>query len=681
MPKRYRKREEENIDPYRSQPLPLERPVAVYYRQSSEGQIGNINTTLQTVDMVEHLLRQGWVRDQIIMIDMDAGISGTKKIDERPGMSYLHQLIENGEIGLVASQDVDRFFRDVTQIQTNIFIDTCRRNNVLVLTPTFVYDFDHPTQGRYHMQMFRDHAQRAADYLEYHIKGRLMQARDYLKVRGIWTGRSVAIGYMVDLREKLPDGTANPNHRKYVPFQPCADVVLAYFKLFRKFNRNLTRTWRHIYEHGPCFPENVTELVPDGFRVDIIITHRGANGGIMPSPSGLNYILTNVAYIGHWSYKGVIEQWQNHEAIVPDDLFMYAFNALSKVDFFGEPNKDYSPHRVYVRHKVEDRGARPATYAGLVFSHSLPGHPFRRIGAYYLNHNDNYAYVLSDHLSHTVMSIHAKIFDPQVDKLLLERLKATTIDDETWRKALEGTQRSEQGDVRRIEQDIRAAERAKQTVLDNLKTISNPEIVKNLEASFEANEREIVRLREELARAKENAGQSVAMLEARPTLELIIQRWKDVPHQQRRELFEAFARRIIVDKVDDVKRKLVVEWRDGTTSETVFRSGRTQYTMTAAERRKMVQMIHEQRPQWEILRAFPELDWQGIVHRFYREEQKVGNHGRIARAYQQPRKYTYQQRWVDTEEYQQSLSISSNSGVLRRCRTVLQSPMAALQHQ
>jgi len=126
MPKRYRKREEEKADPYRTQPLPLHRPVAVYYRQSSEGQIGNINTTLQTVDMVEHLMKQGWVRDQIIMIDRDAGISGTKKITERPGMSYLHTLIENGEIGLVASQDVDRFFRDVTQIQTNIFIDTCR---------------------------------------------------------------------------------------------------------------------------------------------------------------------------------------------------------------------------------------------------------------------------------------------------------------------------------------------------------------------------------------------------------------------------------------------------------------------------------------------------------------------------------------------------------------------------
>jgi hypothetical protein len=667
MPKRYHQRQEEKIDPYKAQPLPLDRPVAVYYRQSSEGQIGNINTTLQTVDMVEHLMRQGWVRDQIIMIDRDAGISGTKKIAERPGMSYLHTLIENGEIGLVASQDVDRFFRDVTQIQTNIFIDTCRRNNVLVLTPTFVYDFAHPTQGRYHMQMFRDHAQRAADHLEYHIKGRLMQARDYLKVRGIWTGRSVAIGYMVDLREKLPDGSPNPKHRRYVPFQPCADVVLTYFKLFREFNRNLTRTWRHIYEHGPCYPENFEELVPPGFRVDVIVKYRGLNGGLLPSPSGLEYMLTNVAYIGHWSYRGVIEQWHNHESIVPEDLFMYAFNALSKVNFFGEPNADYSPHRVYVRHKVEDRHGEPPTYAGLVFSNSLKNLPFRRVQSSYLSHNGNFAYILADNLNRTVMSIHAKIFDPVVDKLLLERLEATTIDDETWQQAVEGTQQSDQGDVRRIEQDIRAAERAKQTILDNLKAISNPEIVKNLEASYEANNREIVRLRQELERAKANIGQKTVMLDARPTLELIIQRWNDVPYQQRRELFEAFARRIIVDKDGEIKRRLVVEWRDGTTSETVFRSGRTQYTLTDDEAKKMVQMIHDQRPQWEILREFPELRWEGIVHRFYHHD----NHsGKIGEVYKQPRKYTYRQSWYDTKEYQQTLLIPASSGVLRVGRAV-----------
>jgi hypothetical protein len=45
---------------------------------------------------------------------MDAGISGTTKIDERPGMSKLFALINQKAIGAVACQDEDRLFRDVT---------------------------------------------------------------------------------------------------------------------------------------------------------------------------------------------------------------------------------------------------------------------------------------------------------------------------------------------------------------------------------------------------------------------------------------------------------------------------------------------------------------------------------------------------------------------------------------
>ncbi|MDZ4834728.1 MAG: recombinase family protein, partial [Candidatus Melainabacteria bacterium] len=93
MPK-YRKPQTNPIDPYKAQPLPLGRPIAVYYRQSSEGQVGNISTTLQTVDMVEHLMRQGWERAQILMIDSDAGVSGTKKIHEREGLSEVMALIK-----------------------------------------------------------------------------------------------------------------------------------------------------------------------------------------------------------------------------------------------------------------------------------------------------------------------------------------------------------------------------------------------------------------------------------------------------------------------------------------------------------------------------------------------------------------------------------------------------------
>jgi DNA invertase Pin-like site-specific DNA recombinase len=134
MPK-YKRAEAKKTDSYRSEALPTDQPAAIYYRQSSDAQIGNINTTLQTIDMFEHMVRQGWARDSIEMIDMDAGVSGTTKLSDRKGMSRLMTLIENEQISLVAAQDVDRFFRDITQIQTNIFIDACKRSRVRVMTP------------------------------------------------------------------------------------------------------------------------------------------------------------------------------------------------------------------------------------------------------------------------------------------------------------------------------------------------------------------------------------------------------------------------------------------------------------------------------------------------------------------------------------------------------------------
>ena len=49
--------------------------------------------------------------------------------------------------------------------------------------------------------------------------------------------------------------------------------------------------------------------------------------------SGLQNLLINVAYIGHWVHKQVIAQWHNHEAIIPEELFMFAYNRISQYGF------------------------------------------------------------------------------------------------------------------------------------------------------------------------------------------------------------------------------------------------------------------------------------------------------------------------------------------------------------
>ncbi|MFQ3658743.1 MAG: recombinase family protein [Anaerolineae bacterium] len=651
MVRRYKRpNETPEIDPYKAQPLPLGRPVAVYYRQSSEGQIGNISTTLQTVDMIDHLVKQGWEKEQIIMIDMDAGVSGTKKIKDRPGMAYLYQLIEDAEIGLCAAQDVDRFFRDVTQIETNIFIDACRRNNVLVLTPTFVYDFAHPTQGRYHMQMFRDQAQRAADHYELHIKGRLIKSKQRIAAQGSWAGRSLPLGFMVDLRPTLPDGRPNPDYRRYVRFAPYADITYRYFELFQEFGGNLRQTWRHIDAHGPFIPEleEVTHLVPTGFRAEVNIKARSSvTGKLIPSYPGLHDLLINVAYLGYWVHQGVIVHKHNHEPLIETGLFMWAFNRISSTDFNGDPNPDYIPYRPFVRHPKAERGCPPPTYSGLLLTDDLPEQPMRRLATIYASSHDVYDYTLYD-VDQKTWCIRSEQVDTVVDQLLLERLQATTVDDEAWKTALGDAEQGSFADLRRIRQAIKSAERTRQIILDNLKTVSTPAIVKNLEASFEANERELERLQLELTQTQASDERKGVLLEARPVIERVIAHWDVVPRPQRRELFEGFAHHIKISRVDRITKRLIVCWRDGTTSETTIRRPDVRHAWERADLEKLHEMIENNVDQVDIMRAFPEATWRNIIDRYTYHYRRGW-----LKSYTGERKYRYRSkvRWVDTEAY------------------------------
>jgi hypothetical protein len=635
-----------SIDPYKAQPLPLGKPVSVYYRQSSEGQIGNISTTLQTVDMVEHLMAQGWQREQINMIDMDAGISGQKKISERPGMSLLYRQIENGEIGLVAAQDVDRFFRDLTQIETNIFIDACKRNNVQVLTPSFVYDFAHPTQGRYHMQMFRDHAQRAADFIEYHVRGRLVKSRHWRKERGMWAGRKITPGFMVDMRETLPDGSRNPDWRKYHRFDLYADIVLAYFELFHANEGNLKQTWNQIEAEGPYFPDPTPEMVPAGFKTTDHLKRRShITGYLTPSISGLQHMLINVAYIGHWIHQQVIVQWHNHEAIIPNDLFMYAYNRISDVDFYGEANPQYVPYRPWTRHNKQDRDQPPPTYADLIYSDDIPDLPHKRLAAIWSVGNGNYKYQLYHTYRANVWNINASIVDKIVDRLLLERLKATTIDEDIWQTALASIDHGDHAEVRRLEATIKQAVTSKDNIINSLTTLSHPEMVERAEARYKALELELESLHAELLRLKSGEKKRTDLGQAKPVLETVIARWDDVPRQERRSLFEAFATHINITRLTRHTKCVNVHWRDGSTSSDSTTHRSKGYFWEEEDLQKLASMVENNVDQVWILKEFPDYQWRALTERMRY------HHGKgWWKTYTGEKKYVAKTKWADTDE-------------------------------
>jgi len=643
------KRPEQPIDPYKAQPLPLGRPAAVYYRQSSEGQIGNIMTTLQTIDMIEHLLHQGYVRENVIMIDADAAVSGTKKIHERKGMTQLMQMIEAGQLGLVAAQDVDRFFRDVTMIETNKFIEACRAHNVQVMTPRMVYDFAHPVMGSSHVKMFREEAQRAADYLEYQIRGRLVKARHSRSAGGMWSGRKILPGFMVDCRAMVNE-QRNPDFRKYKRFDLYADVILRYFEIFRENNGNLFQTWHQIDRNGPYFPDIPEGAVPECFKATVHLKRRSPfTHGLTPSSTGLTYMLVNVAYIGHWIHMGAVVQWNNHEPIIPRDLFMFAYNRLSPTDFHGDPNPQYVPYRPWIRHDKAKRTAEPPTYSGLVYTDDLPNHPHKRLASSWSVVADKYEYLLDEYpYRSTVWKVRAFILDGMVDEMLLERLRDTTIDEAAWAAALASFENVDQSEVRRLKAAIRQAETAKDNIIASLGLLSNAEMVARAQAHFEKADYEIANLRIELARIESGKQRSRSLVEARPALELVIARWDDVPSEEKRALFEAFAHFIKVTKVTRKTKTVSVHWRDGSVSTRSTTHKSLGYFWEDDELEKLRALVEGNVEQWRILREWPDYTWRSIQQRY---AYKFGEGGRWGHIYKGECPYDRHTRWQDTTEY------------------------------
>lgn len=530
--KRYEYKAEEANPIQYDTALPVNRAVANYYRQSTFHQVGNQSTSMQTVDMVDYLKRLGWVEDNIIMIDMDAGLSGTKKIDERPGMSELFRLITAGKIGAASCQDEDRLFRDVTQIQVNIFIEACKQHGVLVITPSMVYNFHHEQMGTFHARQFRFKAEMAAEYISTYVKGRLQKAKRRVLMDGRWAGPPMPPGYMADMRKTLPSGAPNPEWRKFAVFEPYAEVVRAWWRLFLQYGGQIRPTALHILEHGPYYPDPGSCAPPEGFKV--VYRNKQHRGKWCITRHGLRVMLTNAMYAGHWMVNGGIVIWDNHPAIIDQETFLRAFHYLSETALNGGENENYSPIRVYERPSTEEERSEPwPLCAGLIEAQDVDG-KWLRVGTHWSKTNDNYGY---EHWSRVTDKQlwwkRATKVDEVIVGEMLGRMGAT-FDFDVWENAMTLVAAQEEA-----EQALRASQISNlRTVMDNLivslASLSHPQMIRAAEKQYADAEAELMRLEQETANRKSQTLQVAQIRAFRDSCRDIFTDW---PGMSRDECF------------------------------------------------------------------------------------------------------------------------------------------------
>jgi len=605
--------------------LPLDRPIAVYYRQSSMAQVGNISTDMQQIDLPRYVTTLGWEQQDIILIDEDEGVSGAKRIDERAGMSRLFDLMVSGSIGAVAVQAEDRLFRDETQIQVNVFIEACTKHNVRVLTPHFRYNFADKHEGPYHRLLFRMRAEQAADFLNTYVRGRLFAAKERMLLQGMWMGGNIRLGYMVDNRVNLANGLPNPNWRKYAPFEPCAEVVHKIFEIFVMLGGNKSATLRYLHENGPHFPDfdnpDLLRQVPPGFTWAKPLRMEKRGGVYMVGTVALENMLTNAAYLGHWVFRDSVVQWNNHPAIVSEELFYRAFNYLSPYSLDGTPNEHYAP-RLGRRHSTKNKkhDTYEPIYVGLVGTYhdgswcnataswrkSLETH------AYTCGYND-----AADNQQY-LWSRRADYFDHVINEMLHAKLRAT-FNPKEWDDVLSAAGDDFEAEERMLRYQLTTVRQKLTNLLDNFSYVQSKTLLQALEREFANYQQEKERFEGKLATLQQRIADQGSLIDLAQQAENVLNNWDKMSVMEKQAVAHIFIERITVTQTEKHRvADVVIRWRDNSTDEFVlpYRAD-TWVLWTPAEVDNLRQAVEAGASQVEIAASVPTRNWRAIRIKIY----------------------------------------------------------------
>ncbi len=596
-------------------PLPTDKPIAVYYRQSTTAQVGNISTAIQKIDMVEHVGKLGWSEENIWLIDTDEGVSGQRGIDEREGMKTLYNFIVKGEVGAVACQDEDRLFRDMTQIHVNVFIAACRTSAVQLITPFFTYDFAHSLYGEYHARQFRFKCEMAAEYIKSYILGRLVPAKKRIAHEGKWFGQGIPVGFMVDMRKELPGGGENPAYRKFVPFEPYAEIVRAYFQAFLDAGGAVRTAMRTIFDRGLSFPDCPP---PTGFKVNYKFRRRAH--GAFPNRANILNMLTNPAYIGHWMHKGEVLIWNNHTPLIDVATFTRAFNYLSRVTMTGEENPHYNPAFKYQRHPKHDEGNHEIPLLIGILGSYIDG-VWTRASHRYDPRCQTYLYTVHGHNHFGCHALWARRV-PWIDQAIISRFRrmvSDTYESDIWTDTVEQIDERYERERQLKLTIIAAIEDDQRKTVSAVSAATLPNFVLELEKRYQELENEKKRLRSELLQLEAGSRERLSASDAKAIFKATHLNWDALSLADQKTLLGAFIERVVAsDFTRAGAMRIEIHWRDGATES--FELGRKPHEFfgalfTVQEEVKLLSMFDAGCGQLEIAREFPNHKWYQIFTR------------------------------------------------------------------
>src|SRR5579885_559872 len=338
--------------------LDLVRKTAVLLRQSRKGaDESNPESRLRQEGLARMALEIRKDHDPLMVIECDegSGVSGQKKIYERPKLLELWQAIQDGTVGSVIVAREDRLFRDRFLTQATQFAEECaKRAVILIVAGRRVYDF----RIQDDFNAFIRKMQESYGYIDTHVRYMYEMKLQKLQ-RGEWVGGGLPAPYVLDryaiqlAREqrrtiKEFGGSAEDEALITQAFRPVIyalwhPIAIELFQKFKLFDYSRAQLGRYIEEKKYVFPLQAAEDAQKYiFKANMKLVN--GLGYTFSDTACLPQWLTNLMHIGFAS-AGKDEDGNRvyiegaFPGAIDRELFEECYEAITGYTIAGEPGR------------------------------------------------------------------------------------------------------------------------------------------------------------------------------------------------------------------------------------------------------------------------------------------------------------------------------------------------------
>jgi len=596
-------------NPYGSVPLSVTAKAAVYKRQSTQAQLKNNlqSKEMQSTELVKYLVDMGYPEENIALYD-EGALSGSFSFDERPELNRLYQDISRGVVKTVIAFKEDRLFRDEDMIDPAVFMKMCKSQGCSVVIPYgMVYDFS----NSYHAKQFRNSCEEAANFYNIYVRDRLQRGKMMNGVGGLYDGRGIATGYLVDRTQRREDGSLNPNYKKYIPYAPYVPIIRGLFQKYIACGCRLADLCKAVEQENDGYVFPPYEAWVDRETVSRSSLRHSLQGdgtrGYKLSRFGLVSILTNVAYIGWWTYKGQVAQIENHEPIVDREVFDTVFHSLSLQD--AGDIKGGKKKSTYER--KADSATHAAILKDVIVGHDHPA--YVKVSAKGIH------YAITDAHNHiTGYEVLLSLPVEDVDAAFIDRLKRKitgTKDFDSWKRKEKDRKKELEQHLISIDASICEIESEMEHIVENMCRVSNQELIAKMEKRYGE-----LKVRLATTKAKKEGPAQDTQLKAYNTFQQLagglLEHWDRLDTMDKRNLVRTLVKRVILTEMTPHWARIDIEWIDsewGTESAWMYRQWgeRTVWTDQDVE---FIQAHYTGGKKTTILMNIPNRSWVAIAN-------------------------------------------------------------------